>query len=228
MIPAKQKWPGNSWAVFDGLDNYKNISYCLRMSLCQQRRKIAEIYNTRKNRQIKLSAVVFKKRLEKFVHSLPGKRVLDAGCGAGHDTGFLTGQGRDCLGIDLSKKMITYAKHHFRGKFRQGNLLELSCPRYHFHGIWCSAVLMHYPLADQRKMLKKFQSLLVTGGVLGLIFPGRRAVSFYNRPEDPRYAVIPSKLTAILKDEHFRIFFRERFNYTGQEWRFLLARLEFR
>lgn len=46
----------------------------------------------------------------KFVGSLKGKDVLDAGCGEGYNTRLFAKMGARMTGIDISKKMIAYAR----------------------------------------------------------------------------------------------------------------------
>lgn len=49
-----------------------------------------------------------------FVGSLKGKAVLDAGCGEGYNTRLFAKSGSRMTGIDISKKMITYARKEER------------------------------------------------------------------------------------------------------------------
>jgi 2-polyprenyl-3-methyl-5-hydroxy-6-metoxy-1,4-benzoquinol methylase len=54
-------------------------------------------------------------------------KILDAGCGTGNYTKFLNDLGFNCLGIDLSDKLLEVAKSKFPTiLFMQGNLLDLN------------------------------------------------------------------------------------------------------
>jgi ubiquinone/menaquinone biosynthesis C-methylase UbiE len=83
------------------------------------------------------AAVVVKEKIDKFIRLLPGKRVLDVGCGPGHDTNYLTERGFECLGIDLSKKMIQIAKKNFKGRFKVADFFNLRFRDNVFDGLWC-------------------------------------------------------------------------------------------
>src|SRR3989304_6179636 len=46
----------------------------------------------------------------RFIGDLAGKRVLDAGCGEGYNTRLLARSGASMVGVDISRKMIEYAR----------------------------------------------------------------------------------------------------------------------
>jgi ubiquinone/menaquinone biosynthesis C-methylase UbiE len=50
----------------------------------------------------------------KFVGSLEGKKVLDSGCGEGYNTRILAQRGAQVTGVDISQKMIGYARQRER------------------------------------------------------------------------------------------------------------------
>ena len=46
----------------------------------------------------------------KFIGPVKAKRILDAGCGEGHNTRLLAEKGAYVVGVDISKKMIRHAR----------------------------------------------------------------------------------------------------------------------
>ena len=64
--------------------------------------------------------------LLRYAHTLRG-RVLDLGCGAGRITGYLSAQGGDVLGIDISPAMIEFCRRHYPElEFQVGDVADLS------------------------------------------------------------------------------------------------------
>src|SRR4030043_2426914 len=46
----------------------------------------------------------------RFTGDLAGKTVLDAGCGEGHNTRLLARSGARMTGVDISRKMVAFAR----------------------------------------------------------------------------------------------------------------------
>ena len=58
-----------------------------------------------------------------FLENLPGKRIMDAGCGMGEWTLFLVDQGFETVGLDLSRETIArLCERHPRVRFIQGDV----------------------------------------------------------------------------------------------------------
>jgi SAM-dependent methyltransferase len=49
-----------------------------------------------------------------FIGDVDGKRVLDAGCGEGYNTRLLAGRGARMVGVDISPRMIEFARQEER------------------------------------------------------------------------------------------------------------------
>lgn len=89
--------------------------------------------------------------MEFLVQNLAGKRVLDLGCGPGHDAYFLARLGCEVTGLDYSAQMINQAKQSRESStlvqpdFMVGDMLQLTeyFPENHFDGVWASASLLH-------------------------------------------------------------------------------------
>ena len=98
--------------------------------------KTINYYNKIANDYFESSAtILIKDKIDQFISLLSGKKVLDIACGPGHDTDYLTRKGFNCLGIDLSEKMIKIAKQNFKGKFKIMNFFNLSFKVNSFDGL---------------------------------------------------------------------------------------------
>jgi SAM-dependent methyltransferase len=105
-----------------------------------------------------------------------GRRLLDAGCGAGGFLKFAEKSGWFVSGLDASEAAVRYSieKHHLKVALADLNLYELTQKSYDV--IWAFHVLEH--LSDPLHFLKSVASALEPGGVfyLGLPFYPRRRI----------------------------------------------------
>lgn len=146
---------------------------------------------------------------DKFISLLkPGALVLDAGCGAGTKSKYLTAKGVDVIGIDFSEKMIEIAKREVPGvKFEVLGLKNAGRLKKKFDGIFAQASLLHIPKKEVQGIMKKLSGLLEPGGYFYVavkeIKPGRkeeeivrekeygheyeRFFSYYTLPEIKKY-----------------------------------------
>ncbi|WP_103354820.1 GrpB family protein [Amycolatopsis sp. CA-128772] len=95
------------------------------------------------------------------------KRVLDAGCAAGHLSALLAARGADVLGVDSSAAMIAIARRKSgdAARFEVADLTRpLDLPAASIDVVTASLVL-HY-LEDWGPVLAEFRRVLVPGGVL--------------------------------------------------------------
>ncbi len=93
-------------------------------------------------------------------------KILDAGCGTGNYTQFLNDLGFDCLGLDLSDKLLDVAKNKFPEiLFKHGNLLDLNFVE-DFDIVLCRGVLNDVDYLDFILILKNFYRALKQNGVL--------------------------------------------------------------
>ncbi len=109
-----------------------------------------------------------------FLQTLPGKRVLDLGCGPGHYTRYFSELGFEAVGVDYSQKMIEAAKKH-KGIgnplpwFVVGDMerLQSRFPANSFDGVWANASLLHISLAELGVVtLEGIKHVLRDGGKL--------------------------------------------------------------
>ena len=100
-------------------------------------------------------------------------KILDAGCGPGHHSNFLSKEGCEVTGLDLSAKMLQIAKKTTKGssKFIHGDMRDLQSTfgsRNLFDGVWACASCIHLARESIDLQLHEFTAILKPGGVLGI------------------------------------------------------------
>ncbi len=174
------------------------------------------------------SAVVLKSQINKFIKEVRGDKILDVACGPGHDTNYLTKKGFDSLGIDLSKKMISYAKKNFKGKFKLMDFFNLKFQINIFDGIWCSSGLTHVKKKDLNKILREFSRVLKKGGTLGIIVPKAKKRILGKKNDKRIFTMFHKKeIEEYLIKNKFKIISSEIFSYTYNriKWILIVAKL---
>ena len=162
--------------------------------------------------------------LEAFTARLaPGAKLLDAGCGAGHDLLWLARKGFHVDGIDSSEQMIARAATRLSSlaglpgasttnlatgpataspapSLLRKDLRFASLTKESLDGIWCSQVLQHLTIDECHRVLAiYFQALRPRTGLLFASFLlGEESTD--DAPVDPA--------TTRFKDEHGRSFHR--------------------
>ena len=95
----------------------------------------------------------FKHELYEMLTATTPRTVLDAGCGEGFVTRFLTAQNADwdLTGVDRSVPAIRYARHHSNGdaRYKVGDLYDLPYEDDAFDTVLCSEVLEHLEHPDE-------------------------------------------------------------------------------
>ncbi|MCL5795838.1 MAG: class I SAM-dependent methyltransferase [Patescibacteria group bacterium] len=126
--------------------------------------------------------------IEEFLALLPkNAKILDVGCGAGVDAGFMESEGFEIIGIDLSKEMLNIARQKFpQIDFRQQDIREIDFPLNSFDGILASCSLIHIPKKDVPSLLKKFHQILKKDGAIYIALQGGKSEEiFVNEPFKP-------------------------------------------
>lgn len=124
-------------------------------------KKVKKWYNNNVDLYTNKSAVLLYEQLEYFISQMPKNgKILDLGCGPGHDTEYLTKKGFMVTGIDFSSNMIDYAKKNRKvGIFKKIDILKIDkyFKKNYFDGIWSSSSITHFKKNDFIKVFKKIK-----------------------------------------------------------------------
>lgn len=118
-------------------------------------------------------AMILLPELEKILALMPdnGLPVLDAGCGFGRDSILMKKRGKDVVGIDMSKGLLTRARELYPDiPFHRMDVRKLGFEDRAFAGIWCNAVLLHLTDEGIVEALKEFHRVLSPNGALMISF----------------------------------------------------------
>lgn len=105
-------------------------------------------------------------QIEKFSSYMKkGGLILDSGCGPGRDSKIFTDAGYGIIGIDLSEKLLDYAKDYApRADFMMMDMRELKFADNTFDGVWAMSSLMHLSKSDLPSALMEHYRVLKDGG----------------------------------------------------------------
>ncbi|WNG86380.1 class I SAM-dependent methyltransferase [Mycobacterium sp. ITM-2016-00317] len=119
--------------------------------------------------------------------------VLDAGCGPGHLTAYLTDLGLTVSGVDLVPEFVEHARTVRPGiDFTVGSVHSLAIPDGTLGGILAWYSLIHYRTTELEAALAEFRRMAAPGAVLVVgFFDGEQVEPFehkvttaYRRPAD--------------------------------------------
>ncbi|PZN94580.1 MAG: SAM-dependent methyltransferase [Hyphomicrobiales bacterium] len=127
-------------------------------------------------------------RIDAFAAALPARgRVLELGCGGGHDSVELLARGLDVMPTDGSPELAKQAAHRL-GRPVAVLLFEHLDAQESFDGVWANACLLHVPRSALPDILTRIHAALKPGGVFYASFKagteeGRdRFGRYYNYP----------------------------------------------
>ena len=103
-----------------------------------------------------------------------GKRVLDAGCGAGYGAAELARVAASVVGSDISAQAVTFAREHYAAPnlwFEQADCTALPHADGRFDLVVAFEVIEH--LANWRELLMEARRLLAPGGQFVVSTPNR-------------------------------------------------------
>src|SRR5262245_49512131 len=102
----------------------------------------------------------------------PPARVADLGCGSGAFTTLLARRGYDCLGLDISARLLAVGRRKHPGiGFVAGDIEWLPFPDASFDGVLLSAVVHHFP--DPGRCAAEVFRVLRPGGRFMAFDPNR-------------------------------------------------------
>jgi len=107
-----------------------------------------------------------------FAARLPGRRLIDVGCGPGHHARVFAEWGYEVVGIDASAAMIEVARAGVRSEpaptFRVAPMQRVGqlFPENAFDGAWISASLLHVPEEETPGVLAGVHRIVVAGGAV--------------------------------------------------------------
>ena len=145
--------------------------------------------------------------LDKFADKVGKGKVLDAGCGPGRDTEYLTEKGLDVTGIDLAEGMIEHAKDNKKGLFKKMDIRDLEFEDNNFEGIWCNTVMHFFPPEQMPEILDELKRVLKDEGVFYISFKIGEGTFMRQRygSEVKQYLIPEKKARKMLEEKGLQI-----------------------
>ena len=160
--------------------------------------------------------------IDKFLDSLSGNLILDAGCGVGEDCKYVEQKGFKAIGIDFSTGMLEVAKQKYpQGNFQLMDMSNIKFPSNTFDGIMSNYSLFHIPREQLKKVLLEFRRVLKEEGKFLLILQEGTIEEMVEEPYRPgvrlymNYFTIES-ISKILNEISFEVESYERENTTSE------------
>jgi ubiquinone/menaquinone biosynthesis C-methylase UbiE len=101
----------------------------------------------------------------------PGQRVLEIGCGPGEVSGFLNRCGVQCIGTDISARMIENARRYYPDvSFEVQDFFNLGYADGAFFGVVAYYAIVNLTLAEIREVFAEVQRVLQCGGLFLFTF----------------------------------------------------------
>lgn len=128
--------------------------------------KTLDYYNQNADQFVKGTVSVdFKKTQNKFIETLPGKKVLDFGCGSGRDAKYFLDAGLDVDATDGSEELCKSASEYTGIAVKQMLFQELDeMDRY--DGIWACSSILHLPKDELKPVFDKMIWALRDEGII--------------------------------------------------------------
>ncbi len=146
----------------------------------------------------------------------PQSRVIDLGCGSGTFTSLLQRAGYDCVGLDISGKLIEAGRRkHPALELLQGDIEHLPFATASFDGVLLSGVVHHFP--DPSPCAAEVSRILRPQGRFMAFDPNRMNpfMWLYRDPASPFYSsvgvtanerpVLPHRVAAVFERAGFDV-----------------------
>jgi ubiquinone/menaquinone biosynthesis C-methylase UbiE len=111
-------------------------------------------------------AILARQRAQFMALLPPHARVLDVGCGPGHDAAQFRSHGLRACGLDRSRGMLREAQARAALPLLLGDMRCLPFADGTFDGLWVSASFLHIPKRDNLAVLCEMRRVLRPDGVL--------------------------------------------------------------
>jgi ubiquinone/menaquinone biosynthesis C-methylase UbiE len=144
-----------------------------------------------------------------FADRVPGRRLIDVGCGPGYHAHLFADWGYEVVGIDASAAMIEVARAGRRSQpgpqFRVAAMQQVGelFPENVFDGAWISASLLHVPQQETPGVLAGVHRIVVDRGTVFVSLKqgpqGARVV-----PEEVGYGRALAREFTFWEEERFR------------------------
>ncbi|MCX5129978.1 methyltransferase domain-containing protein [Streptomyces sp. NBC_00347] len=133
-----------------------------------------------------------KQRLRAGLTPTPGGRVLDLGCGAGHELVQLESDGMRAYGVDASAAMLAASRARLQSLGHPARLVRADAQRLpfaggYFDGCRIERVLQH--VADPAAVLAQAHRVLRPGAVIGILEPDWASLTLSSHDRETARAV---------------------------------------
>ena len=117
--------------------------------------------------------------IKDFISLLPDSpRVLDLGCGPGHEAKRLTREGADVIGIDYSSECIRVAKERCQEcRFEAMDFRDLDDRLGHFDGVFASGSLIHLNSDELPDAINRIMGILENNGFFLMIIQDGKGIN---------------------------------------------------
>jgi ubiquinone/menaquinone biosynthesis C-methylase UbiE len=121
----------------------------------------------------------------------PGSRIADLGCGSGVFCGLLQKAGFNCVGLDISPRLIEIGRRKYQEvEFVEGDIEHTPFPSESFDAVLMNGVVHHLP--DPSQSAAEVFRILRKGGRFIALDPNRRNpfMWLYRDPASPFYSSV--------------------------------------
>jgi len=101
-----------------------------------------------------------------FEKLVPGKKILDLGCGGGDHSAYYAEKGYDVTSVDLSEGMIALCKEKGLKDVRIMDIEDIDFPNNTFDGVWAVSSLLHVPKKKFKKVVDDIHRIMKDNGIL--------------------------------------------------------------